>query len=377
MDKKNKEMRVTPWEVSGNMDYRKLIKEFGIKPIGNLPEQFMKNVIFRRKIVFAHRDFEKVIECIKNRKPFVMMTGLMPTGKFHLGHMILALQMVFYQKLGAKIYIAVADLEAYNSRQKSLEELRKTAVEQYLLNYAALGLDLGKCDIYFQSDRSKDARKSNAYYRLASNFSRYATFNEFRAVYGEITPGKMDASLLQAADMYHAQLPEFEGRPIQTFIPVGIDQDPHIRIARDMAGRDKDYRFIPIASTYHLFFPGLKGDGKMSSSDENSFIAMTDTPKEVEQKIKKYAFSGGKDTVEEHRKTGGNPDVDVSFLYLRMFFEPDDEKLARIEEEYRQGKLLTSELKEYLIKKINAFLKDHQEKREGARKEIERIFFKN
>ena len=377
MDKKTGEMTVTPWEVSGKVDYQRLMKEFGIKLLGKLPEIFNENVLFRRKIVFAHRDFEKILECIKNKKPFVMMTGLMPSGKFHLGHMLLALQMVFYQKLGAKIYIAVADLEAYNARQKSLEELRKVAVDQYLLNYSALGLDLEKCDVYFQSERSNNPEKSNAYYRLASNFSRYATFNEFRAVYGDLTPGKMNASLLQAADMYHPQLTEFEGGSVPTFIPVGIDQDPHIRIARGMASRNKDHKFLPIASTYNLFLPGLKGGGKMSSSDENSFIAMTDNPREVEQKIRKYAFSGGRDTEEEHRKKGGNPDVDVSFQYLRMFFEPDDEKLRKIEEDYRSGKLLTGELKEYLIKKVNAFLREHQEKREKARKQAERFLYKN
>lgn len=366
---------VSPWEVKGNIDYEKLIKEFGIKPLKNLPKEFLENVLFRRGIVFAHRDFELILEALKNKKKIVMMTGLMPTGKFHLGHMILALQMVFYQKLGAKIYISVADLEAYNARQKSLKELKQNAIDQYLLNYVALGLDLNKCEIYFQSNRSKDSKKSNAYYRLASNFSRYASFNEFKAVYGEISPGKMNASLLQAADMYHSQLPEFEGN-VPTFIPVGIDQDPHIRIARDMAKRYKDQKFIPIASTYHFFLPGLKGNGKMSSSDETSFIAMTDSPSEVNKKINKYAFSGGKDTIEEHRKKGGNPNIDVSFQYLKAFFEPDDEKLAEIESKYTKGELLSGELKSILIEKINNFLKEHQKKREQAKKKVDEFIFK-
>ncbi len=369
-------VKVTPWEVSGEVNYSKLIKEFGIKPIGKLPKIFTENILFRREVVFAQRDFIKILDAIKNKKPFVMMTGLMPSGKFHLGHMILAQQMIFYQKLGAKIYIAVADLEAYNARQKPLTELRKVAIDQYLLNYAALGLDLKKCDVYFQSARSDDAKKSNAYYSLASNFSRYATFNEFRGVYGDISPGKMNASLLQAADMYHPQLPEFEGRPIPTFIPVGIDQDPHIRIARGMANRNKDHKFAPIASTYHVFLPGLKGGSKMSSSDETSFIAMTDSPKDVERKIKKYAFSGGKDTTDEHRKKGGNPNIDVSFQYLKMIFEPDDKKLKQIEDDYRSGKMLTSELKDYLIKKINAFLKEHQKKREKAKKQVDKFIYR-
>lgn len=366
-----KETKLNPWEVAGSINYGRLMKEFGIKELPLLPEIFYKNTLFMRGVIFAHRDFDKtILGCIKNKKPFVMMTGLMPTGKFHLGHMLLAQQMIFYQKLGAKLYIAVADLEAYNARGQSLEESRKIAIEEYITNYIALGLKPENCEIYFQSERSNNAKKSNAYYRLASNFSRYATFNEFRAVYGEISPGKMDASLIQAADMYSPQLPEFEGGPVPTFIPVGIDQDPHIRIARDMAGRSKDNKFIPIASTYHMFLPSLKGEGKMSSSDENSYIAMTDLPKEVEQKIKKYAFSGGRDTLEEHRKKGGNPDVDVSFQYLKMFFEPDDAKLKKIEQDYKSGKMLTGELKEYLIKKINVFLSEHQKKREKAKKQV-------
>ncbi|MCH8908456.1 MAG: hypothetical protein IH840_15320, partial [Candidatus Heimdallarchaeota archaeon] len=183
---------------------------------------------------------------------------------------------------GAKVYVAVADLEAYNARQKSLKELREIAIEQYLLNYIALGLKPKNCEFYFQSERSKDSKKSNAYYRLASNFSRYATFNEFRGVYGEITPGKMNASLLQAADMYHPQLPEFEGK-ISVVIPVGIDQDPHVRLARNMGNRFKDHIFIPIASTYNLFLPSLKGEGKMSSSVGKT-IHFEDSPKDVETK---------------------------------------------------------------------------------------------
>ena len=371
-----KEMKVTPWEVKGDVDYGRLMKEFGIKPLPLMPEVFYKNILFRRGIVFAHRDFDKtILSCMKNKKPFVMMTGLMPTGKFHLGHMLLAQQMIFYQNLGARLYIAIADLEAYTARGQSLEESKKIAIDEYITNYIALGLKPENCDIYFQSARSKNAKKANAYYRLVSNFSKHATFNEFKAVYGDISPGKMDASLIQSSDMYHPQLPEFEGI-VPTFIPVGVDQDPHIRIARDMAGRFKEHKFIPIASTYHLFMPGL-GGGKMSSSEPNSFIAMTDSAKEIETKIKKYAFSGGKDTLEEHRKKGGNPDIDVSFQYLKMFFEPDDKKLAQIEKEYRSGKMLTSELKEYLIKKINSFLSEHQKKREKAENRVEKFLYKS
>ena len=115
----------------------------------------------------------------------------------------------------------------------------------------------------------------------------------------------------------------------------------------------------------------------MSASDaEENSIFTTDSPKEVERKIKKYAFSGGQATIEEHRKLGGNPDIDVSFQYLKMFFEPSDVKLSQIEQDYRSGKMLTSELKDILIEKINAFLKEHQKRREEAKKQIDKFIFK-
>ncbi len=363
-----------PWEVSGDLNYNKLMKEFGVTPLKELPDVFTKNVLFRRNVVFAHRDIQRILDCIKNKKPFIMMTGLMPTGKFHIGYMLLVQQIIFYQKLGAKIYIAVADLEAYNARGQSLEESRKIAIEEYLSNYVALGLDLKKCEIYFQSERSEDADKSNKYYGLQNILARHATFNEFKAVYGEISPGKMVSALLQASDMLHPQLKGFEGsgKGMPTLVPVGIDQDPHLRLARDISKRVNNYskdKFVQLSSTYHLFMPGLSG-GKMSASNPNSYIAFTDSPSEVKNKINKYAFSGGQATLEEHRKKGGNPDIDVSFQYLKFFFEEDDNKLEQIEQDYRSGNMTTGELKKYTIDKINAFLKSHQEKMKDAKKKI-------
>lgn len=370
-----KEFKITPWEVEGKIDYEKIAREFGISQMRELPDIFNRNVLFRRRIVFAHRDFQRILESIKSRKPFVMMTGLMPTGKFHIGHMLLAQQIIFYQNIGAKIYLAVADIEAYHARSQSLEESRKIAIDQYITNYIALGLRPDNCDLYFQSARSNNSRKANAYYRLQNILAKNATFNEFKAVYGDISPGKMISSLIQAADMLHPQLKEFEGL-VPVVVPIGIDQDPHIRIARDISQRFKDYKFIQLSSTYHIFAPGLSGS-KMSSSDPLSYIALTDAPEEVERKIKKYAFSGGQPTTAEHRKKGGNPEIDVSYQYLRMFFEPDDKKLQQIHDDYKSGKLLTSELKEILIEKINKFLKHHQQEREKAKDKIDEFILKD
>ena len=99
----------------------------------------------------------------------------------------------------------------------------------------------------------------------------------------------------------------------------------------------------------------------MSSSVQNSTIYTTDDAATVKKKINKYAFSGGKDTIEEHRKFGGNPDIDVAYQWL-TFFEEDDNKLKKLYYNYKSGKLLSGELKMILIEKINSFLKEHQKK---------------
>ena len=173
------------------------------------------------------------------------------------------------------------------------------------------------------------------------------------------------AGLLQAADMLHPMLEEFSGN-VPVVVPVGTDQDPHIRLARDIVKRLKKPKFQQLCSTYHVFVPGLNG-GKMSSSNEKSYIALTDDAKTVKNKVNRYALSGGRETLEEHRKLGGIPEKDIPYQWL-TFFEEDDKKLKQIYDNYKSGKLLTGELKQILIEKLNSFLKDHQKKLIEAKK---------
>jgi len=104
-------------------------------------------------------------------------------------------------------------------------------------------------------------------------------------------------------------------------------------------------------------------------------IYLTDDPKTVRTKIMKYAFSGGQPTIELHRKYGGNPDIDVSFQYLYMFFEPDDQKIKKIEEEYRSGKLLTGGAEGDPVEKLNEFLETHRLRREEAKSLVDKYMY--
>ena len=124
------------------------------------------------------------------------------------------------------------------------------------------------------------------------------------------------------------------------------------------------------------FMPPLTGvEGKMSSSNPDAAILMTDSAKEVKRKINKYAFSGGKDTAKEHRKYGGNVEIDVACQWLK-YFEFDDKKLEKIYDDYSKGKLLSGEVKKILIDKINEFLAEHQKRRANAPKLINKFIYK-
>jgi tryptophanyl-tRNA synthetase len=275
-------------------DYRNLFDEFGIESFEKFRKRLSDNRYIRRGIVFGHRDFDKILSAIQKREGFVMMTGLMPSGKFHFGHKMVADQIIFYQGLGAEVFLCSADLESYLIRGMDLKTSRDIAVEEYLTNYVALGLSERNLRFWFQTDYVVP------YYRLRDMLSRKVTFNELSAIYGNLSPGKIFSVITQAADILHPQLEEFGGqRP--TVVPVGADQDPHLRLTRDLASRfQTEFHFALPSSTYHKFMGGLQG-GKMSSSDSKSYIALTDDPKDAMGKIMN-SKTGGRATVDEQRR---------------------------------------------------------------------------
>merc|ERR1739848_227120 len=116
-------------------------------------------------------------------------------------------------------------------------------------------------------------------------------------------------------------------------IPCAIDQDPYFRVTRDIAHKlvPSDHPLKGKPSLIHSkFFPPLQGvEGKMSGSDQNSAVYLTDTPEQIEKKIMKHALSGGQKTSEMQREKGANLEVDVPYQWLRFFLE-DDEELAKI-----------------------------------------------
>jgi len=365
------EFVVTPWHVEGDIDYDKLIKQFGTQKISiDLLSKLQKitgedHFMLRRGVFFSHRDLNLILENYEKGKDFFLYTGRGPSGHTHIGHLIPWVFAKWLQdKFNVKIYFQLTDDEKFFSRQDlSLEETNNYALEN-ALDFIALG---------FKSENTKiiiNTKNIKTLYPIAAQVAKKINFSNTKAVFGftnETNLGMIFYTSLQSAPCF------IEDKPV--LIPLGVDQDPHFRITRDVA--PKINKFKP-ALIHNIMIPSLLGPGgKMSASDEKSTVYTTDSPEMVKKKINKYAFSGGQPDADEHRKIGGNPDIDVSYQYLRIFFEPDDTKLKKIYDDYKSGKMLTGELKAILIEKINKFLSAHQEKREQARKNIDEYMLKD
>lgn len=360
---------VTPWEVSGSIDYDKLIRQFGTSQIDEkLKERVKKHsgelhLFLKRGFYFSHRDLDLILNDYEQKKGFFLYTGRKPSGPLHLGHLT---PMIFTKWLqdvfGVNLYIEITDDEKFvfdrNTNWKQIDGWAKDNIA----DIAAVGFDPNKTFIFRDSEYIKQT------YKLLLEVARKTTFSTAKAVFGfneQSNLGQLFYPAYQTAPTF------FEKK--RCLIPCAIDQDPYWRIQRDVA---EGIGYYKTAAIHSKFLPPLQGvSGKMSASKAETAIWLTDDEKTVKNKINKYAFSGGQATIEEHRKLGGNTEIDVPFQWLSILFEPDDAKLKKIHDDYRSGKLLTGEMKLILIEKINEFLKEHREKRKKAEKLVDSFMY--
>ncbi|MEK6957481.1 MAG: tryptophan--tRNA ligase [archaeon] len=358
---------IDPWGSASVTDYGHVFKEFGLRPFPKASASFLNHFLFGRGIIIAHRDFEKVAKCIESKKPFVNITGIASSGPYHFGHKVDVDLFRFFKSKGAKNFFAVSDLDAFLSRPDSkipdLATAKKWAVKN-VADLLAFGLD--EEDIYVQSNR-----KNKRYYEFAFELSKKITKNTFEAVYGHVDLGKVAANFLQYADILHPQLLEFEG-PMPSITGIGLDQDPHARLTRDIAKR-LPYKLEVPSFIYFMHQSGLQPGSKMSASHPETAVFMSDSPKDAEKKIKR-AFSGGQPTIEEHRQKGGNLEIDLVFEMLKFHY-PNTKELERIGKEFSSGKMLASELKQFAIDFFVPLLKGHQEKASENMKKAEKIVY--
>jgi len=352
---------IDPWDASMPEDYKSIARKFGMDKfvLNDFPKPCL---LMKRGLIFAGRDLKKISECIKKKKPFYVLTGIMPTAeKVHFGTKSIIDMVAYFQQRGAETYVLVADLEAAATRGVSLEKAKQIVLNVHIPCYIALGLDPKKTKFYFQSENDEVRN-------LAFVLSNRATLNEYRAIYGSAEPSRIISSILQVADILHPQLK----KKMPCIVPIGIDQDPHIRLSRDVVSRTKKMGFIPPSSMYVKFLPSLSGDLKMSKSEGNS-LYLLDNDEEIRRKVA-GALTGGQKTAKEQKEKGGNPEKDMLFELFRHHLILNDKELTKREEDYRAGKILDSENKQYAVKLLTEFMHNFKEKYKKAKKQVVKMF---
>ena len=363
--------KLDPWGTSSIKDYSRLQSEFGIQPVGPLLPRFKKpSPHLSRGIDFGQRDLARVIDAVDSNKPFAVMSGIKPDGVFHLGNKMTADDMIYFQSLSKKstVFYAIADVEAYADNGLSFNESSKTALRN-VADILALGLDPDRAVVYKQSEEMRVMR-------LSTIFSRGVTNNMLKAIYGERQIGLYMSALVQAGDILMPQLPDFGG-PKPVLVPVGADQDPHIRLTRDLADRySSEFGFLPPSAIYHRLELSLTGGQKMSKRVPESGFTLDDTPTEATKRVK-VAFTGGRDTVEEQRRLGGRADICPVYDLYRFHFAKDDEHVERVYYECTEGIRLCGECKQEAIGLVKTFLEQHHKKREALMSDAEELLAKS
>ncbi|MFH0831600.1 MAG: tryptophan--tRNA ligase [archaeon] len=368
---KEKKFIVTPWKIEGNIeeeDYAKLIEEFGTERLtDDILARIKKHTgelhyLLRRKIFFSHRDMSWLLSEYEKGNKFFMYTGRGPSGNVHLGHLMPWMLAKWLQdKFKAKLYFQMTDDEKFLTSQKlTLEETKKFAYEN-ALDVIALGFKPELTKIIIDTENIKKL------YPLALKIAKKITFSTVKAVFGfnnSTNVGMSFFTSMQSAPCF------LENKPC--LIPLGIDQDPHFRITRDIAPK---LGFSKPALLHCKFAPGLGESGKMSASQPETAIFTTDTEKEVIEKVRR-AFTGGRETIEKQKKLGGMPEKCTIYHYMLYFFEQDDKKMQEKFHACKTGQTSCGECKMKLAESINKFLKSHQKKREEARKQISKFIMK-
>jgi tryptophanyl-tRNA synthetase len=341
-----------------------LVRVFGAEPVSKLKEK-PDVYTFKSDLIYSHRDFDKFFSALKKGEKCAIVSGLNASGTIHMGHKaVFDTNLYFQKKYGLQVFVPISDDESYvakkvKTQEEALENSLKLAKE--LLAY---GFDPKKTYIII------DQIYTNIY-NLAIKLSTHVTLSEIKSTYGynmEDNPGLFFYPAIQSA---HILFPQEKFGIKNVLVPIGPDEDAHLRICRDIASR---LGYNKPAVLHIRFLPGLDGL-KMSKSRANA-IFLRDDEKTIIKKINQ-SFSGGRATIEEHRKLGGKPEEDVSIFYLSRFFLSEKEAKA-LKEKYRKGKILSSEVKKLFADKAVAFLNEFQSKvKSVSQEDIDKAILKN
>jgi len=340
-------MEITPWETKGEIDYRKLIKYFGVTPIDEVLEYFDESFPLNRDFLLSHRDFDRLMRDFKQGKSFGIVSGIGPSSShLHLGHIIIfSIVKWFQDKYNINVYIPISDDEKFLTKEK--QDLDKTYEfrDSNIKDVLALGFKKGKTFVF----RDLESR----IYKYAVVFAKKITYSTAKAVFGLKNENNIGWVFYPAIQTTHLLLPMYLGLEENVLVIMGIDQDPYLRISRDVSPK---FGLNKPAALHTKFLPSFYDLNQKMSSSEGNAIFLGESSKEIKSKLWNM-LTGGRDTKEEQRKLGGNPEKCVVNYYLKLF-KRDNSELCK------KGEKLCGECKDELFEIIKNLYDKIIEKRE-------------
>ncbi len=289
-------------------------------------------------------------------------SGIRATGRLHLGNYFGAVKGMLALQETYDCIFSVVDLHTITVPYdvKTL----KQSIRDIILDYLAAGLDPQKCHLEIQSrvpQHTELAYLLSTIYQV-SRLEDLPTYKEKKAQYPKyVNMGLLYYPVLMAADvlLYKGEL-----------VPVGIDQEPHLEVMREIARKFNSMFGNPSTSSGSATFPepqrfktegeyvpSLAGAGKMSKSIDGSFINLTDDLDTIKRRLAVAPTDSG--TIGgELLKTGGTANL---FVLLKLFKLNNEYK--KFEQDYKDKKIRYSDLKEVLAQAIFKELQPFQEKR--------------
>ena len=247
-----------------------------------------------------------------------VLSGMQASGKLHLGNLVGALSN--WVKLQDKYdcFYFIADWHAMTSLYTDPSSIREST-EDILINFLAAGLDPGKCTIFLQSRLPEHAELHLLLSMITPLgwLERVPTYKEKQEELRDkdlSTYGFLGYPLLQTADIliYRAK-----------YVPVGVDQVPHLEISREIARRfNYIYKEIfPEPEALLTEFPKIVGtDGRKMSKSYDNAIYLSDKPEEVEQKI----ITMVTDTARVKKTDPGNPELSPVYQLHKIFSSKEE-----------------------------------------------------
>ncbi|MBN1594536.1 tryptophan--tRNA ligase [candidate division FCPU426 bacterium] len=287
----------------------------------------------------------------------VILSGMRPTGRLHLGHLEGALKNYLQmQAEGADCYFMVADIHALSTEYKNPAAISENSRE-LLLDWLAVGLDPDRATLFVQSEVAEHSELFVILGMLTplAWTERCPTYKEQQQELADrdlATYGFLGYPVLQAADilLYRA-----------TQVPVGQDQLPHVEMTREIARRFNHLygETLPEPQSVLTASPKVPGlDGRKMSKSYGNAVYLSDGKDALEKKIKQMYT----DPQKVHAHTPGKPDQCVVLALYKIYASGQAEA---VEKECRGGQRGCMTCKRALLPIVDAILAPIRDQREA------------